>query len=345
MATINDVVKIEIKRQSNQVTTRDLETILVLTTHNRFTDSQRVYTDTTDMLEDGFLVTDSAYKAVSLIFSQDPRPSKVVVGKKEANDTYVEAIVKQQAGKLKFFYVITDASTDADKEAIADYVETQSRLFYVFADYNTLTPTSDATDIFSKLQAKSLFRSFGIYSKDTANSMIEGAWVGRFSSEIIGSAVWIYKLLSGVVADTYSSTEETYLRQKNANYYTYLEDDPVVMGDGKVVGGEWLDVMLGITFIEVRMGERIWGLIKGQNKINYTNDGITMITTKMMEVLREAVDMNILTEDDPIRITAPNANDIPSVTRGTRVLNGITFSARLAGAIIKVDRIQGVVYP
>ena len=103
--------------------------------------------------------------------------------------------------------------------------------------------------------------------------------------------------------------------------------------------------MLGVTWIEVRIGERIWGLIKGQNKINYTNDGISMITTKMMEVLREAVGMQILTDDDPIRITAPNANDIPSVIRGTRILNGITFSARLAGAIIKVDRIQGVVYP
>ena len=345
MATINDVVKIVIKRESNRVTIRDLETVLVLTAHTRFADPYRIYTETTDMLEDGFLPTDEAYKAVALIFAQDPRPSKVVVGRKETDDDYVTAITKQQASYNKSLYVITDAKTDAEKEAIADYVETQSRMFYVFSDTNAVTLTIAETDLASKLKAKSYVRTFGFYTKNTDNVMIEAGWVGRFSSETIGSAVWIYKALSGVVADTYSATEEQILQSKNLNYYTNVEDEPVVMGEGKVVGGEWLDVMLGITFIEVRMGERVWGLVKGQNKINYTNNGISMIVTKVQEVLKEAVEMNILTDDDPIRIIAPNANDIPSSTRGTRILNGIKFSARLAGAIIKVDRIEGTVYP
>lgn len=92
------------------------------------------------------------------------------------------------------------------------------------------------------------------------------------------------------------------------------------------------------------MGERIWGLIKSQNKINYTNQGISMIEIKIREVLMEAVAMNILTDEDEIKITVPNANNIPSSTRNTRVLSNVTFSARLAGAIIKVDRIEGTVY-
>ena len=244
MATINDVVKIVIKRESNRVTIRDLETVLVLTAHTRFADPYRIYTETTDMLEDGFLPTDEAYKAVALIFAQDPRPSKVVVGRKETADDYVTAITKQQASYNKFFYVITDAKTDAEKEAIADYVETQSRMFYVFSDSTPETTTAITTDIFSRLKAKSYDRSFGIYSKNTNNAMIEAGWVGRFSSETIGSAVWIYKELDGVVADTYSATEEQILQSKNANYYTYLEDEPVVMGEGKVVGGEWIDYRL-----------------------------------------------------------------------------------------------------
>ena len=36
MATIDNVVKVEVVRQSNNVTVRDLETILVLTKHSRF---------------------------------------------------------------------------------------------------------------------------------------------------------------------------------------------------------------------------------------------------------------------------------------------------------------------
>lgn len=347
MATIDNVVKVEVVRQSNNVTVRDLETILVLTKHSRFTadEDYRIYESTTDMLEDGFVTSDAAYIAAQRIFSQDPRPSKIVVGVVKDGETYVEALVRQQGAYNKFLYVITDAATDAEKEAIADYVETQSRMFYVFSDSNAATYTDATTDIFSKLKAKSYDRSFGIYTKDgVSNAMIEAAWVGRFSAEPIGSAIWIYKELDGVIADGYTATEESYLQSKNANYYTTVEDESVVFGENKVVGGEYIDVMLGATWIEVRMGERIWGLIKAQNKINYTNAGISMVEIKLREVLDEAVAMNILTADDPIRVVVPNANNIPSSTRNTRILSGITFEARLAGAIQKVDGIRGTVY-
>lgn len=345
MATIDSVVKIEIKRQTNQVTVRDLETILVLTEHTRFTEDYRIYESTTDMLEDGFVVEDNAFIAAQLIFSQDPRPSKVVIGKKLETDTYVEAIVKQQAAYNKFLYVITDATSDTDKEAIATYVESQPRMIYVFSDSNAATLTTATTDIFSVLKAKSFVKSFGIYTKNTENKMLEAAYVARFSAEVIGSAVWLYKPLTGVTADTYSTTEETNLIDKNANMYTNLEDEPVVYGMGKTVGGEWIDVILGVLWIEVRMGERIWGLIKNVNKISYTNAGLSLIEIKMREVLDEAVSMSILTADDEIKIKMPNANDIPSSVRNTRIVDGITFEARLDGAIIKVDGIVGTVYP
>ncbi len=69
-----------------------------------------------------------------------------------------------------------------------------------------------------------------------------------------------------------------------------------------------------------------------------------MIEIKMREVLDEAVSMFILTADDEIKIKMPNANDIPSSIRNTRIVDGITFEARLDGAIIKVDGIVGTVY-
>lgn len=347
MATIDNVVKVEVVRQSNNVTVRDLETILFLTKHTRFTadEDYRIYESTTAMLEDGFLTTDAAYIAAQRVFAQDPRPSKVVVGVVKDGETYVQALVRQQGTYNKFLYVITDAATDTEKEAIADYVETQSRMFYVFSDSNAATYTVATTDIFSKLKAKGYDRSFGIYTKDgVANTMIEAAWVGRFSAEPIGSAIWIYKELDGIIADGYTATEEAYLQSKNANYYTTVEDESVVFGENKVVGGEFIDVLLGATWVEVRMGERIWGLIKAQNKINYTNAGISMIEIKIREVLDEAVAMQILTADDPIRVVVPNANNIPSSTRNTRVISGITFEARLTGAIQKVDGIRGTVY-
>lgn len=344
MATIDSIVKITIDRQTNNVTVRDLETILVLTEHTRFAEDYRIYTTTTDMLTDGFISTDKAYIAAQRIFAQDPRPSKVVIGKKAVLDDYVTALTKAQATYGKFLYVITDATADADKIAIADYVETQSRMIYVFSDSNAATITSATTDIFSVLKAKGYDKSFGIYTKQTAVVMPEAAFVGRFSAEPVGSNVWLYKELDGLIADTYSTTEETFLLQKNANMYTYIEDEPVVYGEGKVVGSEYIDVILSSIWLQTRMGESVWQLIKSVNKISYTNAGIAMVEVKVREVLDQAVALGILSAEDEIIVRVPNANNLSSAVRNTRVLSGITFEARLAGAIIKVDGIQGTVY-
>ena len=344
MATIDSIVKIVIDRQTNNVTVRDLETILVLTEHTRFTEDYRLYTSTTDMLADGFITTDAAYIAAQRIFTQDPRPAKVVIGKKLVADDYVTSLTKQQAAYNKFLYVITDATADVDKIAIADYVETQSRMIYVYSDSNAATITSATTDIFSVLKAKAYDKSFGIYTKQSTVVMPEAAYVGRFSAEPVGSAIWLYKELDGLIPDTYSTTEETYLIQKNANMYTYVEDEPVVYGEGKVVGGEWIDVILGALYLEVRMGESVWQLVKSVNKISYTNAGISMVEVKVREVLDQAVALGILSAEDEIIVRVPNANNLSSAVRNTRVLSGITFEARLAGAIIKVDGIRGTVY-
>lgn len=102
--------------------------------------------------------------------------------------------------------------------------------------------------------------------------------------------------------------------------------------------------MLGVAWLEIRMGERIWEVIKNANKIAFTNAGIAMIVIKVREVLGEAVEMGILTDEDPIVVRYPNATNVPSFTRAKRTLTGITFDARLAGAIIVVDKITGRVY-
>ena len=61
-------------------------------------------------------------------------------------------------------------------------------------------------------------------------------------------------------------------------------------------------------------------------------------------MLNEAVSNNILTEDDGFQISVPDANKLTSQERASGVLSRLTFRARLAGAIIYVDAVEGTVY-
>ena len=342
MLEIKDIVNVIINREVVSKTVRDLQTIAVLTGENRYT-GYRKFTSVTAMISDGFDTTDKAYIAAQRIFSQNPQVKEIVVGQFDvATSNYVTAIQDLQGQTNEWFFLVTDAFYDFDKLAIATYVETQD-IIYVFSDTNADTITSATTDIFSKLKALNFVKSFGIHFKDRV-SMGEAAWVGRFASAVIGSNLWLYKTLAGLVAEGYTSTEVNYLRDKEAHFYTKVGQDSVVVGNGNVPNGEKIHVILGAIWLKIRIGERLWNLLYTKERILYTNGGIDLFKAELVTVLNEAVTNNILTEDDGFQISVPDANKLTSQERASGVLSRLTFRARLAGAIIYVDKVEGTVY-
>lgn len=347
MLTVDQIVRVIIKRETVSKTVRDLQKVAVLSVHTRFAETFRRYQSTTAMLADGFLTTDFAYIAAQRIFAQSPSIKEIIVGK--AIDVpvtgvdYVADITALQSAANDWFFLITDATDDADKEAIADYIETQVAM-YVFSDSNAATRTAATTDIFSVLGAKSLMQSIGIHIKDSTVKAAEAAYVGKFAVDVIGSNLWLHKALTTLTPEVFSATEVGYLNQKNAQYYTKVGADPSVEGMATVVGGERIHVILGSIWLEVRIGEAMWNLLYSKSRILYTNGGIDQFKAVLVTVLNQAVENNILTDDTPFQISVPDANKLTSQERASGILSKITFRARLAGAIIFVDAVEGNVY-
>jgi hypothetical protein len=346
---IKDIVNVVITRETNSKTTRDLQTIAILSVHDNYapTEFYREYTSTTQMIEDGFNTDEYAYKAASLIFSQNPQVSKVIVGKLQGGDLgvdYVEGINTLLKYTSEWFFVITDATLDSDKEAIADFMETQDAV-YIFSDSNidTLNPENN-TDIFSTLRDKTLVHSFGIYTKDETLVAAEAAWVGRFASAVIGSNTWIHKALVGLSTENFSPTEVAVLKGKNAHFYTKVGQDPSIEGNANTVGGEKIHVILGAIWLKIRIAERVWNLFYTKDRLNFTNASIELFKSEIFTVLSEAVVNKILTNEDGFVISVPDASKLTSAERASGYLRKVTFKARLAGAILFVDKIEGTVY-
>jgi len=344
MTAIQNIVQVAIDRQTNFPTIRDLNTIFVLSVHTRFAEDYRIYENAAAMLSDGFVVGDFAYKAVSAIFSQNPRPSKVVVGKKIAADTYTVAVNKAMAAYNQFLFLITDATLDADKLAIAALVETTEK-FYITSSGAAAIIAGTAGHLFLQMKALSYTRTFYMYSSLSGTGAPEAAWAGRFAPVDIGSTIWIYKPVVGITPENLTPTQEANLEACNANWYTTVDGDKQVMyGENKVASGEYIDVMLGVQWIITRMRERVWGTMLNAAKINYDNAGIGKIQSDVMTVLAEAVARNILSNTPQPIVTVPNALSLTSAERNTRNLSGVKFKARLAGAIQTTLNIEGVVY-
>ena len=350
MLQISDIVNVIINRETTSKTVRDLQTIAVLSKHAHFGTNElyRKYSSTTEMLSDGFTTIEYAYIAAQRIFSQNPQVRDIVVGKvvaeQDGSFNYVNAVKELQSATNEWFFLTTDAVDDADKLAIAQYIETQTAMYVYSSNDVKALDSSDTTDIFSKLKALNLMHSLGMFVRDTTVVSPESAWVGRFASAVIGSNAWIHKALTTLVSEGFTRTEWSTLQSKNAHFYTKVGQDDSIEGSANVAGGEKLHVILGAIWLEIRLAERAWNLLYTKDRINYTNSGIELFKAEVVTVLNEAVRYNILTDDEGFSIQVPDANKLTSQERASGYLRKITFRARLAGAILFVNAIEGTVY-
>lgn len=347
MLEIKDIVNVIINRETSSKTIRDLQTIAILSVHTNFGgELYREYTSASDMIKDSFLTTDYAYVAAQRVFSQNPQVRSVVVGKitEGVGVDYPAEIAKLQSANNNWFFLITDAVDDADKEAIATYIEAETAV-YVFSNNkaDALLQATE-TDIFSKIQAKGFVKSIGMHTKDATVVAPEAAWVGRFASAIIGSNTWIHKSLTSLAPEAFTRTEMSVLKSKNAHFYTKVGQDPSIEGNANTLGGEKIHVILGAIWLEVRLSERVWNVLYTKDRLNYTNSSIELFRAEIVSVLNEAVNNNILTNEDGFSIQVPDANKLSSQERASGYLRKITFRARLAGAILFVDAVEGTVY-
>lgn len=80
---LSDVVRVTITRETTTPSRTGFGLSLVMSYHTVFAARSREYTDVADMITDGFAATDPAVRAVTSIFAQNPRPTKVIVGREE----------------------------------------------------------------------------------------------------------------------------------------------------------------------------------------------------------------------------------------------------------------------
>jgi len=347
MLQIQDIVNVTISRETASKTVRDLQTIAILSKHDRFTEAYRKYSSTKEMLDEGFITTDFAYIAAQRIFRQEPTVREIVVGRIATSTSsvdYPEEVAALQAANSDWFFLIADAEDAADKIAIAKYVEDETMVYVYSTNDVKVLDQSDKTSVASKLQELGLLQTFGMFSRDASVIAPEAAWVGRFASDVIGSNTWIHKPLASLIADGFTRTEITTLKSKNIHFYTKVGKDDSIEGSASVAGGEKISVILGVIWIKVRMAERLWNLLYTKDRINYTNAGVELFKAEVVTVLSEAVANNILTDDDGFTIQVPDANKLSSQVRQSGVLGKITFRARLAGAILFINAIEGTVY-
>ena len=140
---------------------------------------------------------------------------------------------------------------------------------------------------------------------------------------------------------TFTNAEITALGNASMNYFTTVGSKNITLG-GKVMAGEWADVIRFRDWQKNDMQVRVANVFMNTPKVPYNDAGIALVHNAMIASLTEGqlnggIAQNEFDEDGnaiPGFLTSvPTAASITATQKASRKLIGCTFKARLAGAI------------
>lgn len=333
------------------------------------------YASITEVMDAGWNEDSAIYKAARVVFLQDPKPEYIYIAvrqeiagtsvddKEETDDIETEVdgsgepesdlpadviadmesfseTVRRVIGVAGWYGLALAGAEDSDYDEVAKLIESTEKIF-AFSTQSKENP----------LSSSNYMRTFGIYHENE-DEYAHVAWLAKGFSFDPGSETWVYKTLAGVTASDLTTREMRSLEENNLNYYVTCASKSITR-IGKMIGGEWIDVIRFRDWLKNEMQIRIFELFVKNPKIPYVDSGIALVENQMRAVLQSGQTVGGIAEteyddnDEPIEgytVTVPRAATISAAQRAKRTLPNCKFTARLAGAIHAVELRGNLVY-
>ena len=233
-----------------------------------------------------------------------------------------------------FYGVTLTTQGAAEIAAAAVWVEANNRLG-IFGSQDTAIIGSGSGDVASTVKTANQFRSIVAYHPKPA-AFIGAAWLGSTLALDPGSVTFKFRKLSGVDLTVLTETNLTNLRNKNAGWFTDYGGIGIT-SEGTTAAGEFADVIRDRDYLQSRIQTDVFTVLTSNNKVPFTDAGISQVEAAIRGRLLDAVAVGILANDPAPTVIVPLATAVAPADRAIRKLKPITFTARLAGAIHAVD--------
>ena len=255
----------------------------------------------------------------------------------------------QRAIATSGWYVVCTAGVDpAEYEEIAAYIETQEKMF-CYTEMGFFGAGKDGSD--APTVGNVYYRTKGIYGRVTsdqpdeevpaANLYMNVALVAKWLYYQSGSETTAFKALASVYPSELTTTEMKALAGANLDYFITVGSKNISM-NGKVLAGEWADVIRFRDWLKNDMQVRVVNLFIVNPKVPYTDSGIALVQNQMLASLKSGQDVGGIAEDEfdedgntipGYQTSVPLAASLSASQRASRKLINCKFKARLAGAI------------
>lgn len=279
--------------------------------------------------------------------------SMVVTTTGSATETITNALNEIELYDNDWYGIVAVSRTQADQEDVADWVESNEKIYFAASADSDIPGTTDAADtttLAAVLKAAAYARTAVVYLSNAATEYPDAALMGKLLPLTAGSFTAKFKTLASITGDrlTYSQSYNT--RSKNANTNETIGGRNII-AEGTVAEGEFIDIIMFIDWLRVRIQEEVYSVFVRNDKVPYTPSGLVSISSAIEQVLRVGQNNGGISEysqdDEGIQnggfiVILPTYNDISSTDKANRILNNVKFTAWISGAIHAVN-ITGVV--
>ena len=347
--SLDDIVNVTITRNTTVPSVQSFSDILIageflassITPAFGANERVRSYASLPDMATAGFSTTGAVYLGAQAVLSQNPKVSKIYVGRKltgaDGTETWTEALSAIKVDNNDWYGLIVGTRTLAEQQLVATWVEANDKLCGLSSNDSNII--SGSGDIAEYLDTNSLSRTFCFYHPNSdlsaTDEFPEGAMLGKIFPKDPGSSSWKFKTLAGVSVYTLTSTERGVALGKNCNIYTEVAG-VAITEEGVCGDGTYIDLTRGTDALKADIQAEIYTLLIQLDKVPFTDGGIKSIESILKSVLARYVTSGFLAGSPAPTTSAPLASAVSTIDRGNRTLPDITFEATLAGAIHKV---------
>ena len=267
-------------------------------------------------------------------------------------DTASTALASIEEYSTDWYFIATEDRTSQFVLAMASEIQARKKIFFTAnADVKALqgTELESATDVPAQLAKSKYTRTVCLWHHTAQFDYPEMAYIAYGAPYDAGSIAWGNAQLTGVEASLQpanqrplTSIQKSALDARSCNFVDLDGGVPVVRR-GVTSGGEWIDIIRGVDWLESDLKTSLRDLLINQKggKITYDDTGITRIRQVIETSLQRAVNRNFLST---YTVTVPKASQVSLADKKARILKDITFHGILAGAILDVDLKGTVAY-
>lgn len=237
----------------------------------------------------------------------------------------------------QWYGLLIDSAGATEFDVAATFAEANGKFCALNCLDSGCGQTSVVDDVFSVAKAKSQMRTIGYWQDMDYKSLqsnydfiAEGIMSAVFPLDA-GSETWKFKKAANVTAGMSRSSWINAVLAKNGNTYTGVQGANITE-DGKMLGGEWADIIRGKDWLDVEIQISVFGYLVAQRKVSFDQTGIDAIVALIKGALSRGVDRTLLVAGS-YSVQAPTRQQVSPQDRAARILQNIKWQADLAGAI------------